>query len=266
MQYVRPVDLNAFPRDDFHSEFVADRTSGLDSCICIVTRVPPGKGSPWRPHTHPADQLYYVLRGEMRARIGEREVVARPQDLVYIPAGVPHWNWNAGGEDEVHFELIAPQPPAGMQLAEPVDASAPAPSMTDVGIVRSLDESRFAPDRWSQVVLADRSSGVPSVSLGVFRVPPSGPSTSSGRSAIGRLHVHRFDQIYYVISGRMRLQIGLEEHEAGPNTLVILPAGMPHRSWNEGPEPELHLNLRVPEPADPDMRTWDLPVQIGEAS
>ena len=240
MQYVRPVDLNAFPRDDFHSEFVADRTSGLDSCICIVTRVPPGKGSPWRPHTHPADQLYYVLRGEMRARIGEREVVARPQDLVYIPAGV--------------------------QLAAPIDASAPAPSMRDVELVRSLDESRFAPDRWSQVVLADRSSGVPSVSLGVFRVPPSGPSTSSGRSAIGRLHVHRFDQIYYVISGRMRLQIGLEEHEAGPDTLVILPAGMPHRSWNEGPEPELHLNLRVPEPADPDMRTWDLPVQIGEAS
>jgi len=240
LQYVRPVDLNAFPRDDFHSEFVADRTSGLDSCICIVTRVPPGKGSPWRPHTHPADQLYYVLRGEMRARIGEREVVAGPNDLVYIPAGV--------------------------QLAAPIDASAPAPSMRDVELVRSLDESRFAPDRWSQVVLADRSSGVPSVSLGVFRVPPSGPSTSSGRSAIGRLHVHRFDQIYYVISGRMRLQIGLEEHEAGPNTLVILPAGMPHRSWNEGPEPELHLNLRVPEPADPDMRTWDLTVQIGEAS
>jgi len=240
LQYVRPVDLNAFPRDDFHSEFVADRTSGLDSCICIVTRVPPGKGSPWRPHTHPADQLYYVLRGEMNVRIGAREVVAGPNDLVYIPAGV--------------------------QLAAPIDASAPAPSMRDVELVRSLDESRFAPDRWSQVVLADRSSGVPSVSLGVFRVPPSGPSTSSGRSAIGRLHVHRFDQIYYVISGRMRLQIGLEEHEAGPNTLVILPAGMPHRSWNEGPEPELHLNLRVPKPADPDMRTWDLTVQIGEAS
>ena len=240
MQYVRPVDLNAFPRDDFHSEFVADRTSGLDSCICIVTRVPPGKGSPWRPHTHPADQLYYVLRGEMNVRIGAREVVAGPNDLVYIPAGV--------------------------QLAAPIDASAPAPSMRDVELVRSLDESRFAPDRWSQVVLADRSSGVPSVSLGVFRVPPSGPSTSSGRSAIGRLHVHRFDQIYYVISGRMRLQIGLEEYEAGPNTLVILPAGMPHRSWNEGPEPELHLNLRVPKPADPDMRTWDLTVQIGEAS
>ena len=240
MQYVRPVDLNAFPRDDFHSEFVADRTSGLDSCICIVTRVPPGKGSPWRPHTHPADQLYYVLRGEMNVRIGAREVVAGPNDLVYIPAGV--------------------------QLAAPIDASAPAPSMRDVELVRSLDESRFAPDRWSQAVLADRSSGVPSVSLGVFRVPPSGPSTSSGRSAIGRLHVHRFDQIYYVISGRMRLQIGLEEYEAGPDTLVILPAGMPHRSWNEGPEPELHLNLRVPKPADPDMRTWDLTVQIGEAS
>ncbi len=108
-------------------------------------------------------------------------------------------------------------------------------------------------ERFSQVVLADRSSGSDNVSLGIFRVPPGGQSPE--------LHVHRVDQIYFVISGTMSLQIGLDQSRAGPNTLVILPAGMPHRNWNPGTEPEYHINLRVPEP-NPEWGPWDLPVKI----
>ena len=257
MQYVRTVDLSAFSATEFESRVFADRGSGLDSCICIVTRVPPGKGTPQGLHVHPADQLYFILSGRMSVQIGDRELTAGPKQLVYVPAGLPHRNWNAGAEDEVHFEWIVPQPPAGEPVYTTVDATKTVAAPAGVAFVRPLDESRLAADdRWSQVVLADRASGVSSVSVGVFRVPPS--------VRLGRLHVHRFDQIYYVISGRMRLQVGLEEYTAGPNTLVILPAGMPHRNWNEGPEAELHLNLRVPEPEDPDVRTWDLPVRIGE--
>jgi hypothetical protein len=59
----------------------------------------------------------------------------------------------------------------------------------------------------------------------------------------------------------MQLEIGLNSYTAGPNTLVTLPAGMPHRNWNEGPDSEYHLNLRVPEPAGHDV-PWDLPVSI----
>jgi len=43
---------------------------------------------------------------------------------------------------------------------------------------------------------------------------------------------------------------------------VTIPAGMPHRNWNSGAEPELHLNLRIPEPSGPDV-VWDVPVTLG---
>jgi quercetin dioxygenase-like cupin family protein len=62
------------------------------------------------------------------------------------------------------------------------------------------------------------------------------------------LHVHEFDQFYYVLSGALNVQVGLESSVARPGTLVTLPAGVPHRQWNEGAEIERHLALLVPSP------------------
>jgi len=257
MQYVRSVDFSAFPAGAFHSQRLADTSTGLDSCLCLSTRVPPGKGTTSGLHTHPSDQLYYVLTGTMHARVGERTYVVGPGNLVIIPAGTPHWNWNEGAEDELHFELIVPAPPAGTPLVTPVDDSSVISHGSTFEVVRHLDESRFDCERFSQVVLADRSSGLNTLSLGVFRVPPGvqGPV----------LHMHRFDQIYYMISGTMELELGFQRYTVGPHTLVTIPAGMPHRNWNASTsEPEYHLNLRVPEPASGDS-AWDVPVTLGEA-
>jgi mannose-6-phosphate isomerase-like protein (cupin superfamily) len=252
MRYVRAVDFDAFPPTAFHSQRLADPSTGLDSCICICTRVPPGTGTTSGLHTHPSDQLYYVLRGTMHARVGDATHVVGPGNLVIIPAGVPHWNWNEGTEAEVHFELIVPAPAPGESLVTRVDdANATAPRLQ---VIRALDQTQFDPSRFSQVILADRSSGLDTLSLGVFRVPPGARSPG--------LHMHRFDQIYYVIGGTMGVEIGFSEYVAGPDTLVVIPAGMPHRNWNAGTDVEYHLNLRVPEPSGAGV-VWDVPVTLG---
>jgi mannose-6-phosphate isomerase-like protein (cupin superfamily) len=113
-----------------------------------------------------------------------------------------------------------------------------------------MDESLFDPARFSQVPLAGRTNGSRACRISVAQVPP-GAGTP--------LHLHTFDQFYFVLSGNMRLQIGLEEFSAGPNTYVLLPAGIPHRNWNEGPDMERHLNIQIPEQlpapeADPPVR------------
>jgi len=251
MQYVRPVNFDVFPADAFHSQRLADASTGLESCMCLSTRVPPGKGTTSGLHIHPSDQLYYVLTGIMHARVGSETYIVQPNQLVIIPAGTPHWNWNEGTEEELHFELIVPPPPAGTPLVTPVDSS--SVSEPGIDIVRVLDESRFGESAFSQVVLADRSTGVNTLSLGVFRVQPGGGTG---------LHVHRFDQIYYQVRGAMELEIGFQRHTVEPHTLVVIPAGMPHRNWNAGTEAEYHLNLRVPEPFESEDK-WDLPVTYG---
>ena len=58
MQYVRAVDFGAFPAAAFHSQRIADASNGLESCICLCTRVPPGTGTTSGLHIHPSDQLY----------------------------------------------------------------------------------------------------------------------------------------------------------------------------------------------------------------
>ncbi len=253
MQYVRAVDFGAFPQTAFHSQRLADASTGLDSCICICTRVPPGTGTTSGLHVHPSDQLYYVLSGTMHARVGSQTYVVTPHQLVIIPAGTPHWNWNEGADDEIHFELIVPAPAPGQPLVSPIDAWSAADD-PHIDVVRTLDQSSFDPERFSQVVLADRSSGLDTLSLGVFRVPPHGRGP--------QLHMHRFDQIYYIISGTMELELGFERYSVGPHAVVTIPAGMPHRNWNASAEPEYHLNLRVPEPAGSDV-IWDVPVSLG---
>ncbi|MGI0005481.1 MAG: cupin domain-containing protein [Nitrososphaera sp.] len=47
-------------------------------------------------HAHPrAAEAYYVLEGEYSIRYGEKEILAKVGDFVFIPKGVPH-NYRSG--------------------------------------------------------------------------------------------------------------------------------------------------------------------------
>jgi len=46
----------------------------------------------------------------------------------------------------------------------------------------------------------------------------------------------------------MSLEIAGTGYEAGPGTLVIFPAGVPHRNWNRGNEATIHLAINGPVP------------------
>ncbi|TMI84748.1 MAG: cupin domain-containing protein [Bacillati bacterium ANGP1] len=48
------------------------------------------KGTGADPHRHPNEQIVYVLRGKLRARVGEEERILEPGDVVHIPPNVVH--------------------------------------------------------------------------------------------------------------------------------------------------------------------------------
>jgi quercetin dioxygenase-like cupin family protein len=93
--------------------------------------------------------------------------------------------------------------------------------------------------------LLDHGSGATSAMITLVQTPP-------GEGSPAGLHTHRFDQAFYLMSGTMSLEIGGEPHEAGPGTLVLFPAGVPHRNWNAGTEPTVHLAINTPLP-DPEL-------------
>lgn len=49
----------------------------------------PGGGMP--RHTNTVEHEQFVLRGRARVGIGDREFDVGPEDVLYIPAGVPHF-------------------------------------------------------------------------------------------------------------------------------------------------------------------------------
>ncbi|HWH45181.1 MAG TPA: cupin domain-containing protein [Thermoleophilaceae bacterium] len=69
--------------------------------------VDPGRLVP--PHIHyREDELSYVLKGEIGARIGDRDYVAGQGSYVVKPRGIPHTFWNAGPEPALLLEVIWP--------------------------------------------------------------------------------------------------------------------------------------------------------------
>ncbi|HZD37931.1 MAG TPA: cupin domain-containing protein [Actinomycetes bacterium] len=94
--------------------------------------------------------------------------------------------------------------------------------------------------------LLDRDSGATSCMISWIRTPPEGGSPAG-------MHTHEVDQHIYVLRGTMSFEAGGERFEGGPGSLVFFPAGTPHRNWNAGAEPTVHLaiNSPLPEPGKP---------------
>ena len=116
--------------------------------------------------------------------------------------------------------------------------------------VRKVDFAQLAAgnERLVQSLL-DRSSGATSCSVNCIKTPP-------GEGSPAGMHTHVVDQLFYILSGTMSLEIAGQSYVAGPGTLVVFPAGVPHRNWNGGTEATIHLAVSapLPEPGKPFAR------------
>src|SRR5687767_5139564 len=61
------------------------------------------------------------------------------------------------------------------------------------------------------------------------------------------LHTHHNEDEYsFILQGRVGLQLGEEEIEAGPGDLIFKPRGIPHTFWNAGDEEVRLLEMISP--------------------
>jgi mannose-6-phosphate isomerase-like protein (cupin superfamily) len=125
LEYLRRVDFARLAAaSDRVSQPLLDRDSGATTCSVNCIKTPPGEGSPAGMHIHAVDQLFYILSGTMSLEIAGRLYTASPGTLVVFPAGVPHRNWNGGGEATVHLAFNTPLPAADEPFARPAAINA----------------------------------------------------------------------------------------------------------------------------------------------
>ncbi|HZR81054.1 MAG TPA: cupin domain-containing protein [Candidatus Binatia bacterium] len=133
---VRPfiVEPRDYPRAlDLVGEHITVLASGeaTEGYEIFLQRGPEGSGPP--PHSHPWDESFYVVRGEIDFGIGEESRTALPGTLVHLPAGTAHWfRFGKGGGEMISMTSrlgasrmfadmareVAPQNPDLGKLAE----------------------------------------------------------------------------------------------------------------------------------------------------
>jgi len=93
--------------------------------------------------------------------------------------------------------------------------------------------------------LFDHTSGARNCTINCIKTPAGGGSPAG-------MHVHEVDQIFYILSGTMSIEIEGKQYDCPPGSLIVFPAGIRHRNWNGSGEHTVHLAFNTPLP-DPDL-------------
>ena len=75
----------------------------------------PGGGMP--KHTNTVEHEQYVLRGRAKIGIGDQTMEVKQDDVVFIPAGAPHW-YEAVGDEPFEFLCVVPNHPDKIELVD----------------------------------------------------------------------------------------------------------------------------------------------------
>src|ERR1041384_3095503 len=215
-------------------------TNGSDTAYLLYTRMAPGARGP-ALFTLPVDHYYVVLAGRMTVQIGTDMFVAEPMTGVVIPPNVPHAVSTAGTQPEAHLEVIAPAPSRDLMTmikpAQPRKVENAAQYIRRIMVPAAKD---LKPGLNGQA-FTNRMMGSPNTVRLDSTMPGSGgPAT----------HVHRFEQVYFIVEGATTISYGADRLKASKNDIVILAPGVVHTNANQSGMPERHLTMLLPQNDD----------------
>ncbi|MEU5689438.1 cupin domain-containing protein [Streptomyces venezuelae] len=122
----------------------------------------------------------------------------------------------------------------------PTPAPAGADDVPAVVVVRPGEGETLTLGTTRMRVLEDGSHTEHRLGLTESVLAPHTPGPPQHRHA-------RHDEGFYVLAGTVRFTVGAQEHEAGPGTFVMVPAGAPHTFANPGAQPARMLSVFTPD-------------------
>ncbi|HEX4266566.1 MAG TPA: cupin domain-containing protein [Steroidobacteraceae bacterium] len=110
----------------------------------------------------------------------------------------------------------------------------------DRGPLRHVDLSPLEASVSSEI-LAGPANGLDSAFVVYTRMAAGAPPMG--------LYTLPVEQTYLVLSGRLNVQIGTDRFVVAPDSLVLIPPGVPHQAWNAGTQPEADFEVVAPAPS-----------------
>jgi mannose-6-phosphate isomerase-like protein (cupin superfamily) len=114
----RPVHtkIDALPRDIAFGGAVERCAVRSDESLITFNWIDPSGGEKPPPHSHPFDQLSFVLQGQMEFDIDGERFLLGPGECLAIPADAPHTARIMGDETVLNVDVFAPVRPDYLNL------------------------------------------------------------------------------------------------------------------------------------------------------
>jgi quercetin dioxygenase-like cupin family protein len=100
------VDWNQIPWERVREGVERKAFSG-DGATLSLNRLQP-RHEP-RPHSHPHEQIVYILEGCIDFHIGEAVTRLGPGGLLVVPPGATHWGEVVGEEAVLNLDVFTPK-------------------------------------------------------------------------------------------------------------------------------------------------------------
>jgi mannose-6-phosphate isomerase-like protein (cupin superfamily) len=90
---IQVLKREELPSDDLSHDLVGADHGGVGVSMIFVNAAPGGGPA---LHKHPYEEIFVILEGEARFVAGDRELGARPGEIVIVPPETPHSFTNSG--------------------------------------------------------------------------------------------------------------------------------------------------------------------------
>lgn len=77
-----------------------------DNVLMVMNWLEPGMET--NPHSHPFEQILYIVQGTLRLHLGDEIIEAGPGGLIRIPPGVEHYGEPVGDETVMNLDIFSP--------------------------------------------------------------------------------------------------------------------------------------------------------------
>ena len=77
-----------------------------DNVLMVMNWLQPGMEA--RPHSHPFEQLAYIVQGRMKFVVGDEVFEAGPGSVIRIPPDVEHYGEPIGDEPVMNLDVFSP--------------------------------------------------------------------------------------------------------------------------------------------------------------
>lgn len=192
--------------------------------------------SPIDLHFSNAERLIYMLQGAVSFKEGSDVIRLEAKEFLFVPRSRAIVILGTDSSARL-FDITAL---VSRDLPPPGTAKALS------ALKGRIDENAFSVHTahaakgkaFYTQTLVDRKMGSESIKAFVSLVHPG--------SGMG-LHVHPFDQLYYVLRGQLSVRLGFGTCQMSQGDIVVFPAGLIHSNSNDGTDPTLLLTINVPE-------------------